>query len=358
MKKNELLFNQSNLANSERIGVSQDMRDLFAISFTMYKISENYKLIYRNDPTCAIPKRLIELYTKHIKPDYNSMIYSFKRKYISNELLVEKNDTKEQREGLKNVYDYIQKYDINKGLDIFISTLEINSLLWGPTDNKNNKEIIKEENKIRNEIAKLKEESKTERNLAKFKKARELEKELSGLTHKIKIGGRLRSNNYEDEVKLFDTEISVPSASESLNFMNSFINKEKKEEFEEKLKDENIINYITYCVKEITELIYYQPFQDGNKRTFRALLNLMFKARGIPPVYIKNTEREEYKSALLKAMKDKNYAEITGFYLFKICDSIYELDVLPYKQKRLKDYSKEEVYGKVGDINKINNKKR
>ena len=358
MKDNQsFLFQQSNLTNSERFGVSQDMRDLFGLSFTMYKISENYKLIYKNDPSCSIPKRLIELYTKYIKPDYNSMIFSFKKKYISNEILVEKNDTKEQRKGLKNVYDYIQNYDIHNGLDIFVSTLEINLLLWEPTDSKNNQEILEEEKRLRDEIKKLKAEAKVEHDLKKFKKARDLEKDLSTLTYKTKIGGKLRTDNYEDDVNLFGTDISVPSSSESLEYMNHFISKAKKDEFEEKLKDENIINYISYCVKEITELIYYQPFLDGNKRTFRALLNLMFKARGLPPVYIKNIEREEYKNSLLKAIKDKDYAEIVGFYLFKICDSIYELDVLPYQQKRLNDYSQEEVYGKVGDINKINKKR-
>ena len=343
---------QSNLLHNH--SVNKDIRDLFGLSFTTYKISENYNLIYKNDPSCSIPKRLLELYVKYINPDYNSMIYSFKKKYISNEILVEKNDSKEQRLGLKAVYDYVQNYDLNhSSLDIFIASLTINSLLWGPTDKKNNEDFEQEQQKMRDDILRLKEEAKKERNLDKFKKANAMEKELRDMSHKTRIGGNLRSNNYEDHVDLFDTDIVVPSASDAMLFMNSFINSSKKQEFEEQLHGSDIINYISYCVKETTELIFYQPFIDGNKRTFRALLNLMFKARGLPPVYVKSSEREVYKDALIDGMKNKDYSKIIGFYLFKICDSIYELDVLPYQRQRLEDYSKEDNYGTIGDVHGI-----
>ena len=347
------LLNQSNLLNSKV--VDEDIRDLFGISFTTYKMSENYNLIYKNDPNCSIPKRLIELYIKYIHPDYNSMIYSFKKKYISNEVLVEKNDSKEQRLGLKYVYDYVQNYDFNSNkLDIFVATLSINSLLWKPTDQKNNEGLALEQKKMKEDIIRLKDEAKKEKNLAKFKKATSMEKDLNAMSHKSKIGGILRSNDYEDHVDLLDVDIDIPRASDAMLFMNSYINPSKKEEFEDKLKSDDIISYISYCVKETTDLIYYQPFIDGNKRTFRALLNLMFKAKGLPPVYVKSSERDVYKEALIKGMKDKDYSLLTGFYLYKICDSIYELDVLPYQQKRLSDYSQEPGYGR--DINGIKRK--
>ncbi len=340
--------NQSNLINSG--SADKDMRDLFGISFTTYKWSENYHLIYKNDPTCSIPKRLIELYVKYINPDYNKMIYSFKKKYISNEVLVEKNDSKEQKQGLKLVYDYIQGYNFgDKPLDIFVSSLKINSLLWKPTDDKNNKDILEQQSLIKEKIELLKSEAKKEKNLAKFKEASRLEKELSSMSHKTKLGGILRSNDYEDEVKLLDTDIGIPRARVAMDFMNSYINPSKKAEFEKMLNSDDIIEYISYCVRETTELIYHQPFMDGNKRTFRALLNLMFKEKGLPPVYVKSGEREEYKNALIKGMRDKDYSELIGFYLFKICDSIYELDVLPYQEKRLKDYSMESSYGHIGN---------
>lgn len=350
-KKNEEL-KQSNL-NSKKI--NKDIKDLLAMSFTTYKLSESYKTIYKKDPTCAIPKRLIEIYSKLINPDYNHMIYSFKKKYISNEALVEKNDSKEEKQGLNLVYEFIEKYDTDeKGLDIFILSLTINSMLWKYVDEKNNADVLKEREELENKVLRLKKEAKEEKNIAKFKEARMAEDSLHHLTYKSKIGGRLRSNDYEDEVMLKGTDIKVPKASDAMRIMNSYISKEKKEEFNKILKDSNIIDYIAYCVKETTDLIKVQPFMDGNKRTFRSLLNLMLKAKNMPPVYVKSSESEEYKDALFKAMRGEGYNEIIGFYLFKICDSIYELDIKPYQDKRFSEYKKEDDYGDYGDTTALN----
>ena len=347
MMNSDELLGQSNLANSS---LDRDFRDLFAMSFTTLNISEGYDQIYKKDPSYAIPKRLIELYVKHIKPDYNRMIFNFKKKYVYNESLVEKNDTKEQRQGLALVYDYIQNYDINEPFNIFLVTMEINKLLWKPTDDKNNQGLQEEKNNLSNRINALKAEAKETKDLSKFHEARRLEDELVSRSYKTRIGCNLRSKNSEDEVRLFDTDIQVPSARESIEYMNAYISKQKQNEFNDVLKNAHIISYISYCVREMCKMVYYQPFMDGNKRTARALLNLMFKARGLPPVYIKSKERDEYKRALFKAIKEKNYRDIIGFYLFKICDSIYELDIVPYKNDRLNDYNDELKNGVFGTL--------
>ena len=345
MKKEELL-GQSNLANSD---LDTDFRDLFAMTFTTLNISENYDQIYKQDPSCAIPKRLIELYVKHIQPDYNKMIFNFKKKYVYNESLVEKNDTREQRKGLGLVYDYIQNFDVTEPFNIFISTMKISSLLWAPTDEKNNLGVEEEKEKLREEIARLRKEAKELKSLAKMNEAKKLQQQLDGMSYKSKIGGVLRNNNNEDEVKLNDTDLKIPSAGEAMTYMNSYLNPSKIEEFNKFLNNDNIISYIIYCIKEMCTMVYYQPFMDGNKRTARALLNLMFKVRGLPPVYIESRERNDYKEALFKALKDKDYKDIVGFYLFKICDSIYELDIKPYKEERLSDFHEEIDNGLYGE---------
>ena len=329
--KNEKKLEQSNLAKSS---LDPDFRDLFAMTFTTLNISESYDQIYKQDPNCSIPKRLIELYIKHIKPDYNQMIFNFKRKYVCNESLVEKNDTKEQRQGLGLVYDYIQKYNINEPFNIFLNVMKISSLLWKPTDEKNNGND-RETEELREKIVLLKKEARETKSLSKLNEARQLQTILDSRTHKARIGGVIRTNNTEDEVRLYGSDFKVPTASEALDFINGYLKPEKMDEFNRVLKESNIIAYISYCVKEMCNFIYYQPFMDGNKRTARSLLNLMFKARGLPPVYIKTKERDEYKKALFKGIKNKDYKEIIGFYLFKICDSIYELDILPYRMNNL-----------------------
>lgn len=352
----KVILNQSNLSSTVQ---SEDVRDLFAMTFITYHLSESYKIIYKNDPEFTIPKRLIELYYKFIRPDYSNMIYSFKKKYISNEILVEKNDTKEQRKGLSDVYQYIQDYDFDKkGLNLFITSLEINSILWGPTDTLNSQSLEEEVEKLRGKVEQLKQEAKISRNLEKFREAQKLENEIRAMRYKTKIGGQLRSNNNDDEVRLNQFDIDIPLPEESLIIMNSYLNEEKKEEFNHIIESDNIIEYIIYCVKETTKLIKVQPFFDGNKRTFRALLNLMFKAKGLPPVYVRTAEREPYKKALYNAMKYDDYSDIIGFYFFKICDSIYELDVEPYKEKKFQEVDSRYNFVKrksarVNDENKL-----
>ena len=121
--------------------------------------------------------------------------------------------------------------------------------------------------------------------------------------------------------------MEVPPADEAKKYFQSFLTKELPTV--DVHDDFSVLDYINSCIYITTELIKAQPFADGNKRTFRSLLNLMFKKQNLPPVYIKTKERAEYKKALLMAMKDKNYLLLNQFYYYKICDSIYDLDIKP-----------------------------
>lgn len=55
-------------------------------------------------------------------------------------------------------------------------------------------------------------------------------------------------------------------------------------------------------------------------------MNKLFEDVGLPPVYIKPNERTEYQEAMNLANNNASYNNIVGFYLYKICDSIIELD--------------------------------
>ena len=316
---------KNNISNLSNISIETDVREYLAASFRLFNIAENYKMVYRKDPSSSIPRILISYYYKQVKPNYNEMLYTFKRKYVANEALVEKNDTKEQRQGINLVYDYIQNYQPNgENFSIFINALQINSYLWKFVDEK----FMDDLSSRREEIERLKREAKEERDPAKFRKAMEQERDLSKISSKNKLGGRFRTD--DEEAHLLGLDINVPSASEAKNFMNSFLSKEKIEEFKYYYNSPDIFEYIDYCVRITAQMIKAQPFPEGNKRTFRSLLNLLFKNRNLPPVYIKADERDEYKRALYVAMKDGNYKDLCGFYYFKICDSIYELDIAPY----------------------------
>ena len=333
----------SNLLTSN---VNQNIRDIFAMTFELYKIAELNKNLYKNQDK-DLPKKLICLYYDEIKPDYSKMMYNFKKKYIINEAKVEKNDTKLEISGIGLVYDYIQNFDTNEdSFNIFITGLQIHQLLYKPLDDKNREKCEKQ----LSDAYKMQEEAKKEKNLDKYKKSRELLKELSN--NYAAFGGALRNS----EVLLNDLDVEVPSADEAKAFYNSYLSKEKCIEYQNMLSNMDIFNYIDYCVDTVTKLIKYQPFGDGNKRTFRSLLNLMFKNRNIPPVYISSHERKQYKNLLINALENDDYEGLHHFYYYKICDSIYELDIKPYLDKRKENKTKKlSLY--YNDMRKVFNTK-
>lgn len=94
--------------------------------------------------------------------------------------------------------------------------------------------------------------------------------------------------------------------------------------------------FIKECLKLKCRLIQIHPFPDGNGRTIRCFINKLFEMAGIPPVYISKQEKEEYRNAMNKVLGYKAagevddescYEPLVSFYLYKICDSIIELDI-------------------------------
>ncbi len=261
--------------------MKNELRDLIVLIFEGYLKRKEEKRLYQRDS--LIPEQIITLYYQsNEKPHFKILYNNFKRKYLYNESRIDEEISEEERKGLEKVYDYIKDYDFeNQKFDIFVEALKIHSLLYSACPYP-------------------------------------------------EFGGRLRDNT----AVLKNEIIEVPSAIEAKKYFQSFIGM--------KLPDvhfsdpSSIFTYINVCIYITTELIKNQPFADGNKRTFRALLNLMLKKYNLPPVYIKTKEREEYKDALIKAMKKRDYTSLNQFYYYKICDSIYDLDIVEELKKEEK----------------------
>ena len=92
-------------------------------------------------------------------------------------------------------------------------------------------------------------------------------------------------------------------------------------------KSEELLKYLDRCVELKCKLIKVHPFADGNGRTIRGFINKLLEDAGLPPIYIKSTERTEYHNAMNKANNEGDYTDIKNFYRYKICDSIVELDI-------------------------------
>lgn len=255
-----------------------DIEELVKISFFMYKMQK--KKYHSYD---FVPLNLIKLYysTDNNHSDFSHIISNFKKRYIDQESKLENIHTVEEINGLGLVYDYIRSDEWKKCANIYI-IMVINLKLFSLTP------YPEAAGKFRNADCFLKD---------------------SGLN-------TCPYNQIDTEI------VKLYPIFENLIKLGDFLSHENNESNEDK-----IIKYIDDCIKLKCRLIEIHPFFDGNGRTMRAMMNLLFKIAGLPPVYVRLSERNQYLYAMNKAINEKDYTYINKFYYFKICDSILELDV-------------------------------
>lgn len=263
------------------------IEDIINITFTKYKEKKKNASFYNSDD--FIPQNLIKLYfskdANH--SDFKDIVSNFKKRYLEQESKLEGVHSIEEIEGLGLVYDYIRSDEWKKCANIYIIYL-INLRLFSQTP------YPEAGGKIRNSDCYLRDSSI---NTCPYN---QIDKEIAKLYFEfqelIKRGCML------GEIYATDSK-----------------NKENNED--------NLIDYINDCLKIKCKLIQIHPFSDGNGRTMRAMVNLLFKLAGIPPIYVKHVERSKYLEAMGKAIEEGNFDYINKFYYYKICDSILTLDV-------------------------------
>ena len=249
----------------------KEARDYIQLIFDGYKKRKSENHLYGDIDTT---KAIIESYINYVeKPKFAIILNQYKRNYIFSESHIEDNYTQYEQDGLSEMYDYIDSFDFKKDkFNIFVTSLVLHGKLYSKCPNPS-------------------------------------------------YGGKLRQST----AYLVDTNIEVESPEEARKYFNSLI--PRSDEIFAPLSNNDIFGYINNCIIQTTKLIKVQPFEDGNKRTFRAILNLLLKKINIPPIYIESYEINAYKHALLEAMKYESYDALINFYYSKICDSIMNLDI-------------------------------
>lgn len=253
-------------------------------TFLGYKYRKREKKLYNSDS--EIPANLIRLYYGLNSKDtisFDTLKKTFVTRYINNESKLEgvenKNaHSKVEIEGLGIMYEYIHSDDIDYMFNIY--TLK------------------------------------------------ELHQKLFSLTEHPECAGDFRR-----------TDVYLPGTGTELSEWR-YIRRELNDLDEEvqylvKLADvirltENVdalFEYINRCIVLKCKIIKIHPFIDGNGRVTRGFINKLFEMVGLPPIYIKENERTEYHKAMNLANNENSYAAIQNFYLYKICDSIIELDI-------------------------------
>lgn len=263
--------------------------DLIKLFFMGYEKRKRSGTLYSEDD--YIPQKLIRIYFQTPgRLDFGSIVANFKKQYIYNENELENVHRKDERDGLSCVYDYIQKGFKDNCPNIYV-ILILHSLLYSKVP------YPEYGGKFRNIMACISDSDvKT--------------------TEPNKISGEI--------AKLYPIYAEILKFADLVNETNS---------------SDLRMKYIDQCLELKCKLIEIHPFQDGNGRTCRALVNLLFRKINLPPIYVKKAERDKYIEAMDKAIRLKETSSIKKFYYYKICDSIVELDI----KERIKSEEKIKV---------------
>lgn len=88
----------------------------------------------------------------------------------------------------------------------------------------------------------------------------------------------------------------------------------------------SISEYVLQCLIIHHRITQIHPFRDGNGRSSRALLNWMFRIKGLPPIYFKVTEKQDYYIALEQADNHNNYSELLRITIRELFRTIIKIN--------------------------------
>jgi len=228
----------------------------------------------------CLPKTLINLYYLLDASDrhLDELKENFINHYVECECILENTHDKFERDGLREMYDYIHSDEINYRFDIY-TLFDLHKKLYSKAP------YPEVGGFIRNADAYL---EGAPIDLTPYYAIRE---ELKKLDNEVLELAELGKIVYNDPDRIFE--------------------------------------YIDRCVILKCKLIKIHPFFDGNGRSVRGFINKLFLNAGLPSIYIQADESKQYKKAMNQAIGDGDYSHIIDFYYYKICDSIFELDIKP-----------------------------
>ena len=250
-----------------------------AYIFLNYQRRKKEKRLYSSDD--YIPQNIIKsYYALNDNPRFEFLLTNFRRRYLYNENVIEDVHEIHERKGLRVVYEYVHGDKNPKDINIY-EILKIHQLLYSKSPHP-------------------------------------------------EFGGSFRNHPIFLPNSGVETEdwSYIPQKMASLYPVVKDII-ELGVEIKQNNDVKRILSFVDKCVELNCELIKIHPFSDGNGRTMRAFTNMLFKVAKVPPIYIKVSEREEYGKAMNLALTENDLSHIKRFYYYKICDSIYELDIKP-----------------------------
>lgn len=91
----------------------------------------------------------------------------------------------------------------------------------------------------------------------------------------------------------------------------------------------SVCDFIDEAIKIHHRITVIHPFAEGNGRTARVFLNWMFILKGIPPVYLKTEQKEEYIEALHIADSCEDFTKLREVFYKAVISSYIQLSDFP-----------------------------
>ena len=114
-------------------------------------------------------------------------------------------------------------------------------------------------------------------------------------------------------------------------------------------KMEIIPEFIDNVGKMEVHLFAQKLFYDDYRKSVTSLTNYLFARAGIPEIYIKPIELDDYYECINKTEKCVDNKDLSTFYKEKICDSIENVFILPMKDA-IKYYTDVNIKQETGDL--------
>ena len=89
----------------------------------------------------------------------------------------------------------------------------------------------------------------------------------------------------------------------------------------------DVLAYTERCINVLCKLIYICPFNDGNERVARGIVNKLLMDVGIAPVFVRSEDKKEYVTSIKKAIIERDYSDINNFYLSKSSETMNLLNM-------------------------------
>lgn len=97
------------------------------------------------------------------------------------------------------------------------------------------------------------------------------------------------------------------------------------EEILQKVEETTIADYLKKCVYVHHMLTKIHPFEDGNGRISRAVMNWLLKLKSLPPVYVSYSKKEDYYEAL-SAADQYDPSKLELYFMNKLLVSFVDLN--------------------------------